>query len=67
LTTFVTYLFNLLALKQVKASTLSVFLYLQPLVASIYAIIVGSDNITTIKVIATSLIFLGVYLASKKK
>jgi drug/metabolite transporter (DMT)-like permease len=67
LTTFVTYLFNLLALKQVKASTLSVFLYLQPLVASVYAILVGSDTITTIKVIAASLIFLGVYLASKKK
>ena len=65
-TTFLTYLFNIMALRHVKASTLSVFLYLQPLVASIYAIAVGSDQLDTIKLIAATLIFLGVYLASKR-
>jgi len=65
-TTFITYLFNLLALRRVKATTLSVFLYLQPLVASIYAIFVGSDSLNTIKILAASLIFLGVYLVSKR-
>ena len=65
-TTFITYLFNLLALRRVKATTLSVFLYLQPLVASIYAIFVGSDNLNTTKIGAAGLIFLGVYLVSKR-
>ncbi len=66
-TTFLTYLFNLLALRSLKATTLSVFLYLQPLIASIYAIFMGSDNLTSIKLIAASLIFLGVYLVSYRK
>lgn len=65
-TTFITYLFNLLALRRVKATTLSVFLYLQPLVASIYAIFVGSDNLNTVKIVAAGLIFFGVYLVSKR-
>ena len=65
-TTFVTYLFNLLALRRVKATTLSVFLYLQPLVASIYAIFVGSDSLNMTKIVAAGLIFFGVYLVSKR-
>ncbi len=66
-TTFITYLFNLIALRSLKPTTLSVFLYLQPLIASIYAINVGSDNLTYTKVIAAGLIFGGVYLVSSKK
>lgn len=66
-TTFLTYLFNIMALRHLKATTLSVFLYLQPLVATIYAIFVGSDTLTAIKLLASSLIFLGVYLVSFRK
>lgn len=66
-TTFLTYLFNLLALKTLKATTLSVFLYLQPLIASIYAIIMGSDHLTSLKLIAAALVFSGVYLVSSRK
>ncbi len=66
-TTFLTYLFNILALRHLKATTLSVFLYLQPLVATVYAIFVGSDTLTAIKLLAASLIFLGVYLVSFRK
>lgn len=66
-TTFITYLINLIALKNLKPTTLSVFLYLQPLIASIYAVYVGSDKLTPIKIIATALIFLGVYVVSFRK
>lgn len=66
-TTFITYLFNLLALRSLKPTTLSVFVYLQPLIASAYAMFVGSDNLTAIKIIATILIFSGVYLVSYRK
>ncbi|MEC7264414.1 MAG: DMT family transporter [Bacteroidota bacterium] len=65
-TTFTTYLFNVFALTQLKASTVGAFVYLQPLVGIIYALIAGKDHLTLIKVAATALVFVGVYLASKK-
>lgn len=66
-TTFITYLFNLLALRNLKPTTLSVFIYLQPLFASIFAIMMGSDYLDYIKVVSTILIFTGVYLVSHRK
>ncbi|MDY0780650.1 DMT family transporter [Tenacibaculum sp. IB213877] len=65
-TTCITYLFNLFALSKLKPTTVSVFIYLQPVIATIYALIVGSDSLNAIKLIATLLIFLGVYLVSKQ-
>jgi len=65
-TTFLTYLLNLYALKELKASTVGVFMYLQPPIAIVFAIMVGSDSLTFIKVVATLLIFAGIYLVSKK-
>ena len=66
-TTFLTYLFNIIALRTLKPTTLSVFIYIQPLVATIYAIGTGKDTLTTVKILAGSLIFLGVYIVTKKK
>ena len=63
--TFGTYLLNVIALKQVKASTASIFVYLQPIVAAIFALIIGSDTINSVKIIAAILIFVGVYLVTK--
>ncbi len=65
-TTFLTYLLNVFALKELKASTVGVFMYLQPPIAIVYAIIVGSDSLSFVKAIAAILIFVGVYLVSKK-
>lgn len=65
-TTFCTYLFNVFALTQLKASTLSSFVYLQPLIGIIYAVATGQDTLTTVKILAACFVFLGVYLASKK-
>lgn len=65
--TFFTYFFNILALKKLKPTTLSVFIYLQPLVASIFAILVNTDKLTSIKIIAGILIFVGVYLVNFRK
>lgn len=64
-TTFGTYLLNPLALRELKASTVSTFLYLQPVIAGIFAIMMGSDSLNTTKIIAAVLIFIGVYLVSK--
>jgi len=65
-TTCITYLFNLFALSKLKPTTVSVFVYLQPVIASIYAISVESDSLSTVKITATLFIFLGVYLVTKK-
>jgi len=62
--TVLTYLFNLIALKELKPTTMSVFIYLQPLIASVFAIFMGADHLTPIKIIAASLILLGVYLVN---
>ncbi len=65
-TTCITYLFNLFALSKLKPTTVSVFIYLQPVIASVYALFVGSDSLNPVKITATILIFLGVYLVTKQ-
>jgi drug/metabolite transporter (DMT)-like permease len=65
-TTFITYLFNVFALTQLKASTVSAFVYLQPLIAILYAVIGGHDNLSVEKVAAAIMVLLGVYLVSKR-
>ena len=65
-TTFCTYLFNIYALTQLKASTVSAFIYVQPLIGIIYAVATGQDTLTSVKIIAACLVLLGVYLASRK-
>lgn len=66
-TTYCTYLFNIFALRQLRPSTIGAFIYLQPLIATLIAILLGADSLTTIRVLAASLIFLGVYLSTKRK
>jgi drug/metabolite transporter (DMT)-like permease len=62
--TVLTYLFNLIAIKELKPTTMSVFIYIQPLIASIFAIFVGTDVLSWTKVISGLLIILGVYLVN---
>ncbi len=65
-TTFCTYLFNIFALTQLKASTLSAFIYVQPILGILFAIAMGKDALTTIKILATVMVLFGVYLSSRK-
>ena len=66
-TTFLTYVLNLFALRTLPASTIGVFVYLQPIIAIIYAVTTGNDTLDLIKIMACFLVFAGVYLVSKKK
>jgi len=63
-TTFLTYLFNLYALKRVSPNVVSIYIYTQPIIASLIAVLYGLDELTTIKIFAAFLIFSGVYLIS---
>ena len=65
-TTFLAYLLNTYALKALSSSVVSMYIYLQPFLATTIAIVLGKDEITTIKIISASLIISGVYLASRK-
>ncbi len=63
-TTFVAYLLNSSALKQLSPTTVSIYIYLQPIIATMFAIFWGADSLDNQKIIAALLIFLGVYLVS---
>ena len=65
--TFCTYLLNLLSMRELKPTTVAVFIYLQPLFAAIIAIGLGKDELNIVKLIAAVLIFTGVYLVTQKK
>lgn len=62
--TFLTYVMNGSALKIVKPSVSSAYIYLQPLLASIIAVAAGKDQITVAMLVSGALIFVGVYLVS---
>lgn len=63
-TTFIAYLFNSSALKQLNPSTVSIYIYLQPILATLFAIFRESDTLDETKIIASIIIFTGVYLVS---
>ena len=64
--TFGTYLLNPIALNKLKASTVGIFIYLQPVIAGLFALTMGADFIDAIKIGAMLFIFLGVYLVTIK-
>jgi drug/metabolite transporter (DMT)-like permease len=65
--TFFTYLLNLLSMRQLSPTTVAVFMYLQPLFATIFAISMGKDSLDAVKIGSALLVFLGVYLVVLKK
>ncbi len=62
--TFATYILNPLALTKLKATTVGTFIYIQPVIAGIFAMLMGVDSIGIVKIMAALLIFAGVYLVS---
>ena len=65
-TTFLTYLLNVYALKTLKASTIAAFIYLQPLLAILFAVSTGAEKLQPLQLLAALLVFLGVYLVTSK-
>ncbi|MEC7646373.1 MAG: DMT family transporter [Bacteroidota bacterium] len=63
-TTFIAYLLNSYALKSLNPSTVSIYIYLQPVLATLFAIFRGSDSLDEMKIISALIIFFGVYLVS---
>ena len=65
-TSFLTYMLNLFAIRKLLPTTLSIFIYLQPVIATAYALLTGSDQLNLIKILSTLLIFTGVFLVTSR-
>jgi drug/metabolite transporter (DMT)-like permease len=63
-TTFLAYLLNMLALREVHSSVVGAYIYLQPILATLISISLGKDELSAEKVFSAILIFSGVYLVS---
>jgi drug/metabolite transporter (DMT)-like permease len=64
-TTFLTYLLINYALKHLKSTTVSIYIYTQPVVAGVTASLTGADKLTVMNISASVLVFVGVYLVSR--
>ncbi|MGL6177902.1 MAG: DMT family transporter [Tannerellaceae bacterium] len=65
--TFVTYLMIPMALKRIRPTTVSMYNYVQPMIASFIAIVIGQDSFTLTKLFSSVLVFTGVYLVTQSK
>ncbi len=65
-TSFFAYMLNVYALKRLRASTVGFYIYLQPVLATFIALLLGSDLIDCVKIFASAFIFFGVYLVGRK-
>ena len=75
-TTFFAYLLNIFALRIVSPSVTSTYIYLQPVLAGLFAFLLDhfsengpgfSQDITWFKLLCTLMIFTGVYMVGRKK
>jgi len=65
--TFVPYLMIPMALKRIRPTTLSMYNYVQPIVASLIAVMIGQDTFSLSKVFSSALVFVGVYMVTQSK
>ncbi len=64
-TTVIAYFLNNYSLKRISPAANSSYIYSQPIIASLVAVAAGKDHITTTEIIATLLIFTGVYFVNR--
>lgn len=62
--TVLAYLFNILGLAHGSPTLVSIYIYTQPIIATIVALLLGTDALTLPKVISALLVFTGVGLVS---
>lgn len=62
--TFITYVFNASSLKYVNPTTVSIYVYIQPVVATLLSISMHGDQFLWQKIISMLFVFAGVYLVN---
>lgn len=65
--TFLAYIFMMTGQKLLRPTVVSMYNYVQPIVASIAAVLLGLDSFGIIKALAIGLVFLGVYIVTQSK
>lgn len=65
--TFVTYTLMMIGQKLLRPTIISMYNYVQPIVASIAAVLMGMDTFGLTKSIAIVMVFIGVYLVTQSK
>ena len=65
--TYCTYLLSPYALQRIRPTTISMYNYVQPIVAASVSVIYGQDSFTWIKGLSTVLVFAGVYFVTQSK
>lgn len=65
--TFLPYLLIPMSLKRIRPTTVSMYNYAQPIVASFIAVLAGQDTFSWQKVFSAVLVFVGVYLVTQSK
>jgi len=66
-TTFMNYLLMMFAIRHLRATTLSVFTYIQPIMGIMFALAVAADQMNAIKWLAVAFVMFGVYLVTKRE
>lgn len=61
------YIFNAWALVRVNPSTVAVYIYLQPIIGFMLAVVFLGEEVSLFTILAAILIFAGVFLVTKKK
>ena len=65
--TFISYLLVSIGQKRLRPTVVSMYNYVQPIAASVVAILWGMDSFTLLKIIAVIFIFSGVFLVTQSK
>ena len=65
-TTFLAYLLNTHALKQLSSSVVSAYIYTQPFLAACFGLMFGMDQLNLMRILGALIVFVGVYMVSYK-
>ena len=65
--TFISYLLVSIGQKRLRSTVVSIYNYIQPLAASVMAVIWGMDFFTVMKSVAVAFIFTGVFLVTQNR
>jgi drug/metabolite transporter (DMT)-like permease len=65
--TFLAYFLNTYALTELSASVAATYIYLQPVVAALFAVALNKDTIDLVKIVSALLIIIGIFLVSRSR
>lgn len=65
--TFLGYLLLSFGLRRLSPTIVSVYIYMQPVIAAYIATMIGQDHITFVMIVSALLIFAGVFVVSRQK